>query len=64
MSPEGASPREITQIDRFGEGDAYLVHSILPNEIATGAFQKIKDEVLWQTMHHHGEYRHVIGLHQ
>ncbi|KAF8574465.1 hypothetical protein K439DRAFT_1372377 [Ramaria rubella] len=38
----------------YGEGDTYLIQHFLANDIATGAFQKIKDEVKWQTMHHHG----------
>lgn len=38
----------------YGEGDTYLVPNLLPNELASTAFERIKDEVQWQTMHHHG----------
>jgi hypothetical protein len=41
--------------DVLGTGDSYLVGGILPNELADVAFEKMKAEVKWDTMHHRGE---------
>ena len=43
----------------FGEGDTYLVENLLPGD-AVAIFEKLKDEVQWQTMYHHGMLPHVL----
>ncbi|KDR72853.1 hypothetical protein GALMADRAFT_73004 [Galerina marginata CBS 339.88] len=40
--------------DALGAGDSYLVTNMLPPELANVAFEKMKTEVKWQTMHHRG----------
>ena len=43
--------------------DAKVIDNILPPEIATSAFEKIKDEVVWQKMMHRGgEVPRLIGI--
>ena len=39
----------------LGEGDTTLIKDFLPESIAADAFEKVKEEVQWQAMHHHGE---------
>lgn len=39
----------------YGEGDTYLVQHLLSDEIASDAFERVKEEVQWKTMYHHGE---------
>lgn len=36
------------------EGDTKVINNLLPEEIASGIFEKIRDEVLWQRMGHRG----------
>jgi hypothetical protein len=45
--------------EQLGEGDTTLIKDFLPECIAVGAFEKLKEEVQWQTMYHHGEYAPV-----
>ncbi|KAF8152202.1 hypothetical protein B0H34DRAFT_663529 [Crassisporium funariophilum] len=40
--------------DLLGAGDSYLVTDMLPPDLAEVAFEKMKTEVRWQTMHHRG----------
>ncbi|THH31263.1 hypothetical protein EUX98_g2925 [Antrodiella citrinella] len=40
--------------DRMGEGDTSLVLDILPAELASVAFENMRKEVAWNTMHHRG----------
>ncbi|KAH9974283.1 hypothetical protein BGW80DRAFT_1436861 [Lactifluus volemus] len=40
--------------DQIGEGDTYLVENILPRELAEVAFESLRKEVAWNTMHHRG----------
>jgi hypothetical protein len=40
--------------DSLGAGDSHLVLDILPSELAEGAFEKMRTEVAWNTMHHRG----------
>ncbi|KAI0065126.1 hypothetical protein BV25DRAFT_1927348 [Artomyces pyxidatus] len=40
--------------DRTAEGDTYLVQDILPKELADVAFEKMIQEVAWNTMFHRG----------
>lgn len=42
--------------DRMGEGDTELVLDILPAELASTAFQKLRDEVKWNVMVHKGPH--------
>lgn len=44
--------------DVLGTGDSYLVAGILPDELASVAFEKMKTEVKWTTMYHRG----IVGL--
>ena len=43
--------------DALGAGDSYLVDHVLPEEIAEIAFEKMREEVKWNTMKHRGKYR-------
>lgn len=36
------------------EGDAQVTRNLLPEELALDVFEKIRDEVLWQSMSHRG----------
>src|SRR5258706_9600394 len=45
--------------EQLGEGDTTLIKDFLPESIAADAFEKVKEEVQWQTMHHHGEHTPV-----
>ncbi|KAF9467532.1 hypothetical protein BDZ94DRAFT_1248363 [Collybia nuda] len=40
--------------DALGTGDSYLTAGILPKELASVAFEKVKEEVKWDTMYHRG----------
>ncbi|TFK46401.1 hypothetical protein OE88DRAFT_1667756 [Heliocybe sulcata] len=40
--------------DKIGEGDTDIVLHVLPDDLADVAFQKLKSEVKWNTMHHRG----------
>lgn len=40
----------------LGEGDTTLIRDFLPESITVDVFEKLKEEVQWQTMHHHGEH--------
>jgi hypothetical protein len=42
--------------DQIGEGDTYLVENILPRELAEVAFESLRKEVAWNTMHHRGAF--------
>lgn len=46
--------------EQLGEGDTTLIKDFLPESIAVDAFEKLKEEVQWQTMHHHGEQTPVV----
>jgi hypothetical protein len=48
------NPESEVQPPSYGEGDTYLVRSLLAAEIGSEAFERIKEEVHWQTMYHHG----------
>jgi hypothetical protein len=43
--------------DKLGAGDSHLVMDVLPKDLADGAFDKMKEEVAWNTMHHRGIYK-------
>ncbi|EDN91502.1 hypothetical protein SS1G_00905 [Sclerotinia sclerotiorum 1980 UF-70] len=36
------------------EGDTTVIHKLLPEELASGIFEKIRDEIFWQKMGHQG----------
>ncbi len=38
--------------DHLGTGDSRIIHDALSSRLADDAFQLLKEEVLWQTMHH------------
>lgn len=42
--------------DQIAEGDTSLLLDFLPLELAEGAFDRLRDEVAWNVMLHHGEY--------
>lgn len=41
--------------DAIGAGDSYLALDVVPKNVAETAFEKLKEEVQWNTMHHQGE---------
>ncbi len=56
-TPRGSQPKGITvgPGDSVGAGDAYLVLDLLEAELRETAFEKVRDEVKWEVMHHRGE---------
>ncbi|KAJ7502597.1 hypothetical protein B0H11DRAFT_1989275 [Mycena galericulata] len=40
--------------DVLGTGDSYLTLNIVPSELADVAFERMRDEVKWDVMHHRG----------
>lgn len=42
--------------DALGAGDSYLVENVLPEDF-TDVFEKVRNEVKWDVMHHRGKYR-------
>lgn len=48
--------------DVLGAGDSYLVTNMLPPELAGVAFERMKTEVGWKTMHHRGKVA-LLGNH-
>lgn len=42
--------------EQLGEGDTTLIKDFLPESITIDAFEKLKEEIQWQAMHHHGKY--------
>jgi len=41
--------------DALGAGDSYVVTDLLSTQEADSAFEKMKTEVNWKTMHHRGK---------
>jgi len=50
MSIHDASPVE----DVFAEGDTFLVKNLFPDDTSIDLFEKLKNEIHWRTMYHHG----------
>ncbi|KAF5875087.1 putative isochorismatase family protein family protein [Botrytis fragariae] len=44
----------LTDRAAFCEGDTTVIQNLLPDTLASGIFEKIRDEVLWQKMGHQG----------
>ncbi|KAJ8062210.1 hypothetical protein OCU04_008763 [Sclerotinia nivalis] len=44
----------IVDTAKLCEGDTTVIHKLLPEELASGIFKKIRHEVLWQKMGHQG----------
>jgi hypothetical protein len=40
--------------DVLGAGDSFLSLDVLPSQLASVAFDNLRNEVQWKTMHHHG----------
>ncbi|KAI5891477.1 uncharacterized protein SCHCODRAFT_02629217 [Schizophyllum commune H4-8] len=40
--------------DTIGEGDSRLVLNLLPDELREGIFERLREEVAWETMYHRG----------
>lgn len=38
--------------DDIGSGDSRIIHDVLSSSLITDAFQRLKAEISWQTMHH------------
>lgn len=55
LMPRKEDTRFLGVGDEIGAGDSYLVADLLPAEWAETAFDKLKDEVKWQTMYHRGK---------
>lgn len=60
-APKPSRPRlpphqapELGAGDAIGAEDSYLVTNILPDALATVAFERLKTEVKWDTMYHRG----------
>lgn len=45
---------ELQAGDTLGAGDSYLHLGIVPKDLADVAFEKMRTEVAWNTMHHRG----------
>ncbi|TFK71005.1 hypothetical protein BDN72DRAFT_958386 [Pluteus cervinus] len=54
----GPSRRKLHEVlgpeDSLGEGDSHLVVDVLPEDLAEVAFEKLREEVKWNTMYHRG----------
>jgi hypothetical protein len=48
--------------ERIGEGDTELLLDFLPPELAEVAFEKLRKEVAWNVMLHHGLSLFVLLL--
>lgn len=44
----------VEQTEGLGAGDSYLKLNLLPPDIESDVFEKLKEEVKWQKMYHHG----------
>jgi hypothetical protein len=54
-TPKWKSDAEyVKQTEGLGAGDSYLTLNLLPPELESDAFEKLKQEVKWQKMYHHG----------
>ncbi|KAF5096892.1 hypothetical protein D0Z00_002629 [Geotrichum galactomycetum] len=42
------------QQERFGEGDSYVIHDVLPTELAAEAYELVRTTVQWDQMLHKG----------
>lgn len=40
--------------DALGTGDSYLTLDVVPPELSAAAFDRLRDEVKWDVMHHRG----------
>ena len=47
--------------DVLGEGDSRLVLDVLPRDLADVAFEKLREEVAWDTMYHRGTLIAVLS---
>lgn len=50
---ESAAP-VLSEGDRLGEGDSWLLTDLLPKKAFPNVFNKVKNEVQWETMYHRG----------
>ncbi|TFY50169.1 hypothetical protein EVG20_g11679, partial [Dentipellis fragilis] len=48
--------------DLMGEGDTSLILDLLPPEIALTVFEKVREEVSWNTMYHRGKAPLLFSL--
>ncbi|PQE10920.1 hypothetical protein CJF32_00007771 [Rutstroemia sp. NJR-2017a WRK4] len=46
--------QELAVLGGICEGDTTVIENLLPEELKSGIFEKIRDEVSWQTMAHQG----------
>ncbi|KAG6897859.1 hypothetical protein C0992_009997 [Termitomyces sp. T32_za158] len=60
--PHPPSPGPILGVgDPLGAGDSYLVEDVLPQDLAYGAFEKMRTEVKWNVLNH--PVNHVLIQH-
>lgn len=63
MTPEPKWKRNTAYVkpdEQLGERDTTLIKDFLPEPIAVDAFEKLKEEVQWMAMHHHGEHAPAV----
>ena len=53
-STRASRPLTLGPKDAIGTGDSRIVHQVLSSPLSEDAFELLKDEVDWQTMHHRG----------
>nr|GAT42606.1 predicted protein [Mycena chlorophos] len=54
MAPKQTHSVNLGAGDALGTGDSHLKLDLLPEELAAVAFEKLKEEVKWDVMHHRG----------
>jgi nicotinamidase-related amidase/alkylated DNA repair dioxygenase AlkB len=55
--------QELAVLGGICEGDTTVIENLLPEGLASGIFEKIRDEVLWQKMAHQGgEVPRLVGV--
>lgn len=46
--------------ETFAEGDTFIIHNVLPDDLASVAFDELKKEVKWNVMYHRGNEAHCL----
>lgn len=54
MQGESEASKETHGIPQLGEGDSYVIYNALSDDWTVEMFGKLRDEVMWQQMHHTG----------
>lgn len=48
--------------DSLGAGDSYMILDLLGEELSGIAFEKLRDEVEWNTMYHRGKPSRIKSI--